>query len=170
MSALRPFLTLLALFALTGASCGASLFEPESEVRLNQPPPPEWTEMLTHVNAVRSEGATCGSEWHPPVPPLSWNEKLARASRRHVEDMLQNDHFDHHGTDGSSPGDRAEWAGYRWVHIGENIARGHSGIDHVMEGWLGSPSHCAALMDPAYVEIGAYEAGRYWDQMFGRPR
>jgi len=47
----------------------------------------------------------------------------------------------------------------------------------VVSGWLGSPEHCANLMDPAYTELGVGfavngrdAAGVYWALELGRPR
>jgi len=48
--------------------------------------------------------------------------------------------------------------------------------DEVVAGWLGSPEHCANLMDPLYREMGVAFAvnphdqrGVYWAMEFGTP-
>jgi uncharacterized protein YkwD len=50
-------------------------------------------------------------------------------------------------------------------------------VSQVVSDWLGSPGHCANIMNPAFTEMGAAYAVNpanenrtpYWTQMFGRP-
>ena len=49
--------------------------------------------------------------------------------------------------------------------------------DEVVAGWLGSPEHCANLMDPLYRQMGvAFAVNRHdqrgvdWAMEFGTPR
>jgi uncharacterized protein YkwD len=84
--------------------------------------------------------------------------------------------MDHTGRDGSSPAQRVTRSGYRWRETGENLASGIMTPDEVVAGWLGSPHHCANLMDPAFTEVGVGfgvnardERGVYWAMEFGRP-
>lgn len=139
------------------------------------PPEPEagveaWDEMLTAINAVRAEGAVCGSTAMPPAPPLVWDSRLEKAAARHSRDMAQNDHFDHRGTDGASPGDRVRRAGYDWRVVAENIARYQQTVDEVVADWVASPGHCENLLNASYLEVGAAEDGTYWTQVFGVAR
>lgn len=129
-----------------------------------------WGEMLGAVNAVRASGVTCGSEWQEPARPLAWHPALAAAAERHSQDMAENDRFSHQGTDGSRVGQRASEAGYDWRRVAENIAARQPTVDIVVQAWVASESHCRALMDPRYTEMGAAEADRYWTQVFALPR
>ncbi len=79
------------------------------------------------------------------------------------------------GRDGSDPADRVTRAGYRWRSVGENIASGQTTAEQVVQEWLRSPTHCANLMSPSFVEMGlAYAVnvksagGIYWVQELGR--
>ena len=126
--------------------------------------------MLVAVNRVRASGATCGDVWFPPVRPLSWDRRLERAAQRHTQDMVRHAHFEHRGTDGRDPGERARGAGYHWWAIGENIARRQVTVGQVMRDWLASPGHCRQLLSPKYLELGAAESGGYWSQMFAVSR
>lgn len=149
------------------AACDTLVAEtPWDSAPLSEP----WPEMLAAVNAVRAEGARCGGQAYAPAGPLVWNARLEQAALRHTTDMMEHDHFDHVGTDGSEPGDRARRAGYEWRIVGENIARFQPTIERVVEDWMESPSHCRQIMDPAFVEMGAAERERYWTQVFGLPR
>ena len=90
--------------------------------------------------------------------------------------MIRRDELSHAGADGSTPGERALQAGYRWRVIGENIAAGPDSAQQVVAGWLASPEHCANIMDIRFTEMGvAFEidwrraSGIYWAQELGRP-
>lgn len=134
--------------------------------------------VLAAVNSARATARTCGSQYYPAAPALSWNGALSDAALVHSRDMAGKRYFSHHGKDGRSVSDRALSAGYRWRRIGENIAAGQSSPEEVMAGWLASPGHCANIMSGAFTEMGAayaidrgkQEARAYWTQVFGTPR
>ena len=123
--------------------------------------------LLQLVNNVRLAGCTCGSTVMPPVPTLTWNTELAKAALDHSNDMYSNDYFSHTGLDGSSAGDRITAAGYKWRAYGENIARGYSTEQAVMDGWLKSEDHCKNIMGSLFKEMGVGRTGNYWAQEFG---
>ena len=108
---------------------------------------------------------------------MSWNCELKTAALNHSRDMANENFFGHQGSDGSSAGDRMSAAGYRWSAWGENVAAGYYSVSSVMQGWIGSPGHCANLMNPNFSNLGAAKFsnpdsnyGVYWTQVFGRPR
>lgn len=124
-------------------------------------------EMLAAVNMLRSTGCNCADTWMPPVKPLSWNDTLAAAALAHALDMEANNYFSHISPNGSSPIQRAVVVGYAGNHVTENIAKGFSSQQSVMEAWLRSDSHCRAVMDAAHTEMGAAQVNTYWVQEFG---
>lgn len=125
--------------------------------------------MLAEVNKVRSEGCQCGSDFIPPVPAMKWNSSLEYAADRHVKDMYYNNYFSHISPDGKSPAQRAMEAGYYGQLVGENIARGYDLIKNVVNGWKSSESHCKAMMDSLYSEMGAARYKDYWVMDMGQP-
>lgn len=127
-------------------------------------------QMLEEVNRLRQRGCRCGTDSMPPAPQLGWNDTLALAADAHVKDMYERQYFDHISPDGSSPVQRAIRAGYSGTYIGENIAKGYSSVNEVMQAWKNSESHCRAMMDSIYREMGAATAHSYWVQEFGTPR
>jgi uncharacterized protein YkwD len=134
-------------------------------------------DVLRLVNAARSKPRRCGTVMFPTAPPLSLSPALNKAALAHAQDMARHDHFEHRGTDGSSPADRASRAGYRWRQVAENIASGAPDARSVVDGWLDSPGHCVNLMSAQYREMGiAYalspksRARIYWAQTFATPR
>jgi uncharacterized protein YkwD len=100
---------------------------------------------------------------------------LDDAAADHARDMARRKYFEHRGSDGSQPKDRALRAGYRPRLTGENIAYGPESAEEVVAGWLASPGHCANIMDARFRHIGVGLAlGRkrgqiYWVQNFGEP-
>jgi uncharacterized protein YkwD len=135
-------------------------------------------EILAGVNAARAQGHHCGAKYFGPVPPLTEDASLVRAALAHSEDMARHDAFDHSGTDGSSPAERVERAGYGAHRIvGENIAAGAMTAREVTDGWLKSPPHCENIMDGRFKEIGIAfaenqrsESAVYWTQDFAARR
>jgi uncharacterized protein YkwD len=133
--------------------------------------------VLALVNQARATPRRCGNRVFKAARPLRWNSTLAASSRLHAEDMAHHDYFSHKGRDGSSPAGRVKRAGYRYRATGENIAAGQTRPEDAVAAWLGSPEHCANLMNPVFTEMGvafAVDAGSamgvYWAQTFGRPR
>ena len=139
---------------------------------------PEAQAMLDAVNAFRSQARNCGSRGSfPAVGALSWSCQLETAALNHSIDMANNNFFDHTGSDGSSAGDRATRAGYRWWTWGENIAAGYPSVSAAMQGWIDSPGHCANMMNGNFTNLGSAQFTNnnstyriYWTQVFGSAR
>lgn len=125
------------------------------------------TTLLQLVNDVRLSGCNCGSTYMPPVGVILWNNQLEAAAEKHSKDMLTNNYFSHTGFDGSSAGDRIRQAGYNWRKYGENIAKGYSTEQEVINAWILSVDHCKNIMDSDFREMGVARAGVYWTQEFG---
>ena len=121
------------------------------------------------------------------LSPLKYDPLLEKAAQSHVEDMdASGRYLAHTGSDGSSPEDRIKSTGYQaawhdlgngsWRYVGqENAAAGQTSAAGVVDAWMNSPGHRAAIMDPHAEEIGVgFEiddvSGRtYWIQTFGIP-
>jgi uncharacterized protein YkwD len=143
----------------------------------------EWAELeqqvLQATNERRAAGANCGDEgYFGPASPLTMQDQLRAAARRHSWHMGQEGYFEHEspgGPCGTTPWDRIETAGYTsWTALGENIAAGYPDIQALMNGWMGSDGHCANIMSPSFEEIGVGYASVpgspytvYWTQDFG---
>jgi len=138
-------------------------------------PAPNPSRILGLVNEARAESRRCGGKRLPAVPPLVRSDLLDRVAGAHARDMAERGRMGHAGSDGSTPGERATRAGYRWKTIGENVAFGQPTSERVVASWLASAHHCENIMDPDYTEMGiGFAAGGgdevpYWSQVFGRP-
>ncbi|MGY2291680.1 CAP domain-containing protein [Pseudomonas sp. SDO528_S397] len=134
----------------------------------------EGKQVLSLINTARQQPHQCGAQTFSATTALNWNDDLANAAAGHSRNMANGNFFDHLDHDGRTPGDRAELAGYIGQQIGENIAAGLDNPRKVVEGWLASPAHCAALMNPQMHDMGAAyamdprsDAGIYWTSVFG---
>ncbi|MDB5962905.1 MAG: hypothetical protein JWP59_4199 [Massilia sp.] len=134
--------------------------------------------ILDAVNAARAVPRLCGQRAFNAAPPVTWNDLLGRAALGHSRDMAQRVYFDHRENDGSDAAERVARLGYRWSRVGENIASGLGTPEEAVAGWIGSPGHCANLMNPAYTQMGAAYAVNqasengtlYWTQVFATPK
>jgi len=130
--------------------------------------------LLEEVNRVRGQARQCGGKPYAAAAPLGWNATLATIAEAHGRAMANGNVFSHLDSDGRTPGDRAELAGYTGTPVGQNIAAALDRPRRVVEGWLASPGHCANLMSPQFSELGAAyavdpqsDAGIYWVATFG---
>jgi uncharacterized protein YkwD len=137
------------------------------------------TEVLRLVNINRAMGWNCDTEGQKPaVGPLTMEPTLRCSARLHSKDMADQMYFSHDGLDGSDPGSRMTAAGYSGRTWGENIAKGQTTPEQVVQGWMDSDGHCANIMNGGFNLIGVgYFAGMasntrfnselYWTQNFG---
>jgi len=160
---------LFSIMALVGAA------QARESVPASAKPAAVQQRVLQLVNEARARGRRCGSEKFPPVAALTLSAQLADAAKVHAQDMARREYFEHQAPDGSQPKDRVRRSGYRYRLTGENIAFGPESAEEVVAGWLGSPGHCANIMDARFRDTGiAVATGRkrghiYWVQEFGLP-
>ncbi len=119
-------------------------------------------EVLSLVNEERAD-AGC--------KPVKADRGLIDMAGDFAKDMAILGFFSHIAPDGSGPWDRAEEAGILDLG-GENIARGQSSAEEVMEDWMDSPAHKANILNCEYrtLGVGAYlsgDDGPWWTQNFG---
>lgn len=124
---------------------------------------PASTDTARVVELVNKERSKVGCS------PLTVNAKLTKAAQDHSKDMAAHRNMSHTGSDGSSPEDRIQRAGYNWSAYGENVAYGYSTPESVMAGWMSSPGHKRNILDCSFKEIGVglAQPGDYWTQDFG---
>jgi hypothetical protein len=87
------------------------------------------------------------------LPPLKWDEGLARAARKHAELMAEQDFLEHRVPGEADLPTRARGEGASFSHITENIATGAS-ADQFHNGWMHSPGHRANILDSAVDSVG----------------
>jgi uncharacterized protein YkwD len=85
--------------------------------------------------------------------PLKPHPLLMQAAREHAANMARQQKMDH-VLDGKEPRDRVRQVGYRFRHLGENVASGYRTPEAVVDGWMGSEGHRANILRSEFTEIG----------------
>jgi hypothetical protein len=111
--------------------------------------------------------------------PLARSSELDIAAAAHSRDMVEHNYLDHPGSDGSTPQERADRAGYHvpaqsgWIVV-EIISAISEDPAGPLDWWVNqSPDiHGKALLDPRWREMGVGyaaggEYGNYWTVLFG---
>jgi uncharacterized protein YkwD len=144
-------------------------------------------EYIEAINAKRAKEQDCGKKGKKPkAPALKWSDALYRAAYEHSQDLAKSNTFAHEGSGtasdwtavvlelgrGSTFKERSENNGYEgWKSLGENVAKGQRTVDEVISSWMGSPGHCANIMNPDFTEVGMAQYEKegtvYWTQNFG---
>jgi uncharacterized protein YkwD len=103
------------------------------------------------------------------LPPVAMDERLMRAARAKLFDMLKQDYFAHRTPDGRQPWAFMQAAGYRFQMAAENLAKGYDNEPEVQRAWMKSRGHRANILNPHFTEIGVADASGITVVMFGRP-
>ena len=163
---MKSYLAVIAISVLGACSSGASSTggaapgaptAPSTPTTPTTPTTPVDTSFRGMLNDVRASNG---------AGPLSYDARLGAAAQGHADDMLANNYFSHTGLNGSSPGDRITATGYVWRTYGENIAKGQTSEEQVLQGWTNSPGHHANNINPAFEDYALAKAGSgsntYW--------
>ncbi len=93
---------------------------------------------------------------------LSFSKKATISSRKHSEDMMIKNYFDHTNKDNKSPFDRMEAEGIDYKSAGENIAAGQSSAIYAHHAWMNSLGHRKNILgDYKYIGVGVIFGGHY---------
>lgn len=89
------------------------------------------------------------------LKPLSPNYILDTIASLRADDIFTNQYFEHSSPDGKSVTDLALKVGYKYLIIGENLAKGtFSGDKGIVSAWMGSEGHRANILNKKYKELG----------------
>ncbi|MBU2957039.1 CAP domain-containing protein [Paracoccus sp. 1_MG-2023] len=86
--------------------------------------------------------------------PLVPNDQLKTAALAHARDMSAQNRAWHWGSDGSSPLDRAQRAGYQGHLVGENISESYENEIQTLSAWMSTRDTRDVIMDPAATQMG----------------
>lgn len=130
---------------------------------------PDSASYIARFNHARSQARNCGTRSFKPAAPLVWNGALQQAALVHSRDMAAHKNLNHKGSDGSKVFFRVLRFNYQFETVGENIARSPYDLAATLKVWLGSPGHCANIMNPDFTEMGGAVYETYWTTVFGKP-
>jgi hypothetical protein len=95
------------------------------------------------------------------LSPLTINPLLSQAAAMKADYMFQKDFWAHNAPDGTTPWYFFKKVGYTYTYAGENLARGFTDSDEVVQAWMNSPTHRENMLSSNYKEIGfAIKKGR----------
>lgn len=103
-------------------------------------------ETLLKINAERTKNS---------LNTLKENSVLSKAAQHKAEDMISRDYFAH-----IRPSDSYKWSdfideqNYNYRYAGENLAKGYTSIESMIQAWLNSPSHRDNILSSDFVETG----------------
>lgn len=116
-------------------------------------------EVIRLVNEIRAENG---------LKALTYDWELSRVARYKSQDMKDNNYFSHTSPVYGTPFQMIKNFGISYRSAGENIAKGYSTPQAVVNSWMNSSGHRANILNANYTHIGVgYVAGgNYWTQMF----
>ncbi len=109
---------------------------------------------------------------------LTIDTELSTSAKAKLQDIFNNQYFEHISPSGVGVSDLAKLAGYQYVVIGENLALGSFGSNQaLLSAWMASPGHRANILDARYQDIGVavgrgmFQGSMQWVavQHFGKP-
>lgn len=121
--------------------------------------------VLDSVNALRQAAG---------VSTLEMDAKLNAAAATHSRDMAVQNRPWHFGSDGSSPIDRVQRAGYSGRMVGETISETYETELQTLSAWMEEPATRAVILDPTARDLGfswhQESSGKiWWTMVLGSP-
>ena len=116
-------------------------------------------EVIRLVNEIRVKNGlnTLKADW-----------ELSRVARYKSQDMKDNNYFSHTSPIYGSPFTMMKNFGISYRSAAENIAKGQTTPQAVVNAWMNSSGHRANILNASYTKIGVgyVASGHYWTQMF----
>ena len=102
-------------------------------------------EIISRVNLIRSvEG----------LPILNTDNRLMSSALDKATDMDINDYFNHAGLNDLRMFYWINGADYSYDFAGENLAKGFTSVDRLINAWVSSPTHYQNIINPKFKDIG----------------
>jgi uncharacterized protein YkwD len=122
------------------------------------------SDLLSRLNTLRLQNK---------MNTVSLNSALTAAALRHSQDMAKTGNISHTGSDGSTPSQRIQAAGYTGEAGEEAVYGGHATVDDAWNFWTNDRLNANILLNPDYTAVGiaVVNAGdRYYYTLdFGKP-
>lgn len=88
------------------------------------------------------------------LSPLRINDELVYAAQMKAQDMFDKNYWAHNSPEGATPWVFVKGSGYDYLYAGENLARGFTTSEDIVQAWMDSPGHRENLMSSNYEDIG----------------
>ena len=106
---------------------------------------------------------------------LTYNYQLDRMAKIQAQNMARFQKMAHVLPQAEQPtlASRAQYVGYAFGRIAENVALGYPSAETVVQGWMASKGHRTNILNPEVGETGiaiarSSSGGLYYCQVFGR--
>lgn len=116
------------------------------------------------VNLVNQERARRG------LKALNHRADVKNVAHKKAEDMIKSNYFSHNSPNYGSPFEMLRTFGVSYQTAGENIAKGQSTPEAVMNSWMNSQGHRQNILNAQYDTIGVGFYHGAWVQMFIKAR
>jgi len=150
--------------------------EPEEPIEEEQPSNDEGNSNVDSISAIEKEVVRLVNieRQKNGLSALEIDTELSNIARLKSQDMAEKGYFSHTSPTYGSPFDMMKQFGIRYSYAGENIAKGQSSAESVVNAWMNSEGHRANILSPNFTKIGVgYYKGNngspYWTQMFIKP-
>ena len=113
--------------------------------------------VLSYATSITSSEViqlTNGERTSRGLHALQTNGQLNQAAMSKAQHMMEHDYWAHVAPDGTQPWYFVTQAGYTYVYVGENLAKGFSTSSGVVAGWMDSPGHRDNILNVNYQDIG----------------
>lgn len=117
------------------------------------------SEVVRLVNEIRVKNG---------LKELKHDWELSRVARYKSQDMKDNKYFSHTSPVYGSPFTMMKNFGISYRTAAENIAKGQSTPQAVVNAWMNSSGHRKNILNASFTKIGVgyVKSGNYWTQMF----
>ncbi len=88
------------------------------------------------------------------LPALKLSNELSSAAEGKASSMLSENYWAHESPSGVTPWVFIKNAGYNYTYAGENLARGFTNTEEVINAWMASPTHRQNMLSGNYKEVG----------------
>ncbi|MBI1982060.1 MAG: hypothetical protein HYY87_00905 [Candidatus Levybacteria bacterium] len=90
--------------------------------------------------------------------PLTLDKQLSLAAGSKASDMFAKNYWAHNAPDGITPWSFVKESEYDYVYAGENLARGFTKSEEIVDAWMQSTTHRDNLLSQNYENVGFYAA------------
>jgi len=88
---------------------------------------------------------------------------LDTVAQKKLQNMIQNDYFDHTAPDGTDPWEWFFRSGYDFSYAGENLATTFTTAKDQHDAWMASPKHRQNILDERFTNVGVAVGNRMID-------
>lgn len=104
------------------------------------------------------------------LKPLQHRADVKNVAQKKAEDLINSNYFSHNSPNYGSPFDMLKTFGISYQAAGENIAKGQTTPQEVMNAWMNSSGHRQNILNAQYDTIGVGFYHGAWVQMFIKSR